>query len=187
MTTPWPPVQRPVQDIVRDRLLEHRIVLLHGALDGESATQAAATLLTLDAESGEPVDLRLDCPEADLGAAMLLADTIDLMRAPVHLTCVGDVAGPVVVLLTAADRVEATPNARFRLTEPRLEANGSADQVAAVVAQHARLLDQLCARLAERTGRTTEQVRADLRPPGRFLTAQEALAYGLVDRVAVKA
>jgi len=182
---PWPPAQR--GDALRERLLERRIVLVHGHLNHDRATETAAMLLTLDADSAEPVDLRLDSPDGELGAALLLTDTIDLMRAPVHLVCTGEVAGPPLVVLTAADRRETTPHARFVLREPRLEVAGTADQVAVLAQQQADMLGQVCARLAALTGRTVEQIRADMRPPGRFLSAEDAVAYGLAERVTAAA
>jgi ATP-dependent Clp protease protease subunit len=178
---PWPLTQR--GDSLVERLLERRIVLLHGHLDHERATEAAAMLLTLDADSTEPVSLRMDVGDGDLGAALLLADTIDLMHAPVHLVCTGEIAGPPVLVLSAADRREATPHARFVLREPRLEVSGTADQVSALARQQATMLDQMCQRLAELTGRTPDEIREDLRSPGRFLSAEDAVAYGLVERV----
>jgi ATP-dependent Clp protease protease subunit len=182
---PWPSAQR--GDALRERLLERRIVLVHGHLDHERATETAAMLLTLDAESAEPVDLRLDSPDGELGAALLLTDTIDLMRAPVHLVCTGEVAGPPVVLLTAADRREATPLARFVLREPRLEVAGTADQVAVLAQQQAAMLGHVCTRLAELTGRTVDGICHDMRPPGRFLSAEDAVAYRLTERVTAPA
>jgi ATP-dependent Clp protease protease subunit len=179
---PWPSVDR--GDSLRERLLERRIVLVQGHLDDQRATEAAAMLLTLDAEISDPVSLRLDSPDGELGASLLLTDTIGLMRAPVHLLCTGEVAGPPVVVLTVAARREATPHARFALREPRLEIAGNADQIAALARQHAALLGQWCARLAALTGHPVDEIRDDVRPPGRFLSAEDAVSYGLVERVA---
>jgi len=176
------------RDRLLARLLDQRIVLVHGPLEPERTTELAAALLTLDAEGSDPVSVRLDSPGGDLGAALMLADTIDLMRAPVQLTCVGEVAGAAVAIVTAAYRRHATPNARFHLVEPRAapaETRGSANQIAAFAAQQEAMLQQLCARIATVTSHDAVGIREQLRSPGRVLSAQEAVEYGLVEGIEV--
>jgi ATP-dependent Clp protease protease subunit len=190
-----PPEQPPQQwpgdrfgDQLLARLLDQRIVLVHGPLGAQRSTELAAALLTLDAESNESITVRLDSSGGDLGAALMLADTIDLMRGPVQVTCVGEVGGAAVAVVTAADRRHATPNARFHLVEPRVavaELHGTADQIATVAAQQEAMLQRLCARIAAVTGHDASAVREQLCSPGRLLSAQEAVEYGLVERIDV--
>ena len=87
-----------------DRLLSRRIVLLSGRMDQEVSTATVARLMLLDADSGEPVDLHLSCPDGDLGASLVLAEAIDLLRAPVTAVLLGNVGGAVVAVVAAADR-----------------------------------------------------------------------------------
>jgi ATP-dependent Clp protease protease subunit len=176
------------RDRLLARLLDRRIVLVHGRLEPERATELAAALLTLDAESGDPVTARLDSPGGDLGAGLMLADTIDLMRAPVLVDCVGEVGGAAVAVVTAGQRRHATPNARFHLVEPRVDPEqftGTADQVAGQAARHEALVRQLCERVSRVTGHDIDTVREQLRGAGTLLSAQEAAAYGLVERIEV--
>jgi len=183
----------PADDRTQDRgdwlyrqLLDRRIVLAQGTLDDQRATALCAQLLTLDAEGDEPIQLHLHTPDGELGAALTVLDALDVLRVPVHATAVGAVGGPCLAVLAAADERLAYPHASFHLTEPRTKAEGSASEVAAHEAQHRRLADDLFARLAEVTGRTVEQVRADART-GRYLNADEAVGYGLVQRVVRRA
>jgi ATP-dependent Clp protease, protease subunit len=176
------------RDRLLARLLDQRVVLVHGPLDPDRATQLAAALLTLDAESADPVTVRLDSPGGDLAAALMLAGTMDLMRAPVLVRCVGQVAGPAVAVVTAGRQRRAGPHARFHLVEPRVDAaadGGTAGQLATIAAQQEALVQQLASRIAAVAGLRAEAVREQLRPPGVLLSAQAAVSYGLVERIDV--
>jgi ATP-dependent Clp protease, protease subunit len=163
-----------------ERLFEQRVVLATGRLDRERATALAAKVLTLDALGREKITLRLDSEGADLDGVWSLVDTLDLLTAPVHLLVVGEAGGGSLALLTAVAERRAHPHARFRLAEPRLPGiAGTAERVAGEFAAHRALLDAFTERLARTTGRQVDQVAEDLRR-GRFLTAEQAVGYGLV-------
>jgi ATP-dependent Clp protease protease subunit len=138
--------------------------------------------MTLDATGEEPVRLVLGEARGPLSGVMALVDTIDLMGVPVHVDCLGRVEGAAVAVVAAGSWRAAAPHARFRLCEPGGSASGNADQLAAWAERHRCELDQFIARLARATGRHPEHVEADL-SLGRWLGAQEAVAYGLVDEV----
>ncbi len=179
----------PIQDHQGDRgewlyrqLLDRRIVLAQGTLDAELATMLCAQLLTLDAEGDGEIRLHLNTPDGELGAALTVLDAIDAIRVPVRAVATGAVGGPCLAVLAAADERDSYRHATFQLREPRTEAKGTASEVAAHEANHRGLAEDLYARIATVTGRTVDQVRADARK-GTFLTAEEALAYGLLHRL----
>lgn len=176
------------EDLLTERLLAARTVLITGELADERATRVAAMLLTLDAEGSAPVQVRLHSTGGDLGTGLMLADTIGTMRAPVHLTAVGEVGGAALAVLAAAGRRVSGASTRFHLIEPRptLPADGfwrSAGELGHLAETHDALLARLVALLAAATGRPAAEVRADLSPPGRVLDAAGAVAYGLVSEV----
>ena len=175
---PWPGTLE-----LTDRLLQRRIVLVAGPLDHDTGTRTAALLMLLDADSGHPVQLHLTCPDGDLDAALALADTLDLMRAPVTALARGTVGGAAVGVLAAADRRLAHPHCTFVLREPHSCAVGRADELAIAAEQHALRVRELCQRVADASGRGIDVVAADLRE-GRVLTAGKALEYGLVQDLA---
>jgi ATP-dependent Clp protease, protease subunit len=142
---------------IYQRLLEQRIVLASGHLDGEAATVLCAQLLTLDAEGDGPVRLELQGLDAELPAA---------------LTVMG--------VLAACTHRLAYPSAVLSLAEPRLNLDGTATEVSAQQEQVAAMLDTLYIRLAEVTGREVDEIRGDARR-GRFLTVDEAVSYGLIE------
>jgi ATP-dependent Clp protease, protease subunit len=173
---------RSPEDLLRTQLFERRIVLVTGVLDEQVASDVAAQLMTLDAAGDDAVQLRIDSPGGALEPAFVVIDTIGLLGVPVHATAAGRVEGSAVGVLTACDRRVATPHARFRLSQPDERVYGVAAVVETWVAHKQRLLDDFHRHLAETTGHPLEQIEADTEA-GRFLTAEEAVQYGLVHEV----
>lgn len=165
--------------MVYERLLDHRIVMAHGFLDGEAATRLSAQLLTLDAEGRGPIRLEMQNLDADLGAALTVIGVLDTLRAPVTAQAGGRIGGPALGVLAAAHHRRAYPSAVFALAEPRFSFEGPAESVAAHEQQTRAMLDELYGRLARVTGREVEAIRADARG-GRVLTAEQAVGYGLI-------
>jgi ATP-dependent Clp protease protease subunit len=177
-----PPSRRRLAVWLQQQLFERRIVLVTGRLDDDVAVEAAAALVTLDAAADEPIELHLDSPDGTLEAAFILIDAIDRLRATLRVQCRGQVGGPAIGVVAAADHRTAAPHARFRLSQPVAQFAGTPDHVAARSRQQQELLWRLHARLAQRTGRPAEEIAEDMRH-GRYLDATEALVYGLIDEV----
>lgn len=176
--------QRPTFDsLLQERLFDQRVVLAQGVLDDAMANRTSAQLLALETLADEPIRMHLACPEGELGAALSLADTIQALGVELTAVAVGEVSGPAVGVLAVAPRRLAYPHARFRVIEPSVgELRGSATDVDAVAGEHLRMLHALVQLLADATGRRVETVLADLRQ-GLFLTAEQAVGYGLLDAV----
>ncbi len=168
---------------MRLRLLERRVVSLVGPLDDLAANDIGATLMTLDADGDGSVELRIDSPGGPTGAALALMDIIDLLGVVVRGWCTGQAAGSAVGVLAVCHQRTISPHARIHLAEPRIEFAGDARQLERLAVEHGDRWALFCARLATATGRTVEQVTEDA-GGGRFLTADDAVAYGIVDRVA---
>ena len=172
-TPPW----------LQERLFGQRAIFLTGTVDNPAATRAAAELMLLDATGPEPIQLYLNCPDGTLEAALTLMDTLDLLRSPVRAQCFGQVGGPSVGVLAVADTRVAAPHASIRLGQPRTSISGAPERLASESEQHLALARRFRARLALATGHTVEQVAEDLKT-GRYLDAEEARSYGLIDEVA---
>ncbi len=170
-------------DLLRRQLFDRRIVPLTGRLDELQANSVVSALMTLDAIGDEAVELRLDSGEGTLGAALTVMDVVRLMGVPVRAVCVGQATGPSVGVLAACHHRLVLPHTRLGLFEPALEVSGTALQLEHAVADHVGRWNSLLARLAEATGQPVDRIRQDA-ARGRFLTAVEAVDYGLVDEIA---
>jgi ATP-dependent Clp protease protease subunit len=136
--------------------------------------------MTLDAEGDDEITVHLACREAELTAALMLAETIAVANAPVRMVATGLVAGAALAPFAAAGRRVATPRAMFRFSEPRHDLSGVASEITVAADEARRLTDRLRDWIAGATGRAPEEVAADLHR-GLLLNAEEAVAYGLVD------
>lgn len=162
-----------------ERLLEQRILLASGILDDDAAARFSAQLLTLDAEGDGPIRLELQNLRAELPAALTVMGILDVLRVPVHGCVSGEISGPALGVLACCPRRTGYPNASFTLSEPRLAFGGTASAVSAREQQLCRMLDTLYFRLADVTGRETDQIREDTRR-GLCLTTAQAIGYGLI-------
>jgi ATP-dependent Clp protease protease subunit len=167
---------------LQEKLFERRIVFVTGRLDDDVAAQTAAQIMTLDATGDGPIELYLDSPDGTLEAAFVLIDTVDVLHTTLRAHCRGQVGGPAIGVLAAADHRSAAPHTRFRLTQPTAQFSGIAEQIAAHTQQQQRLLWSLHVRVAKATGRPAEEIAEDMRR-GRCLDAREALDYGLIDAI----
>jgi ATP-dependent Clp protease protease subunit len=162
-----------------ERLLKKRIVLAAGPLDDTAAARLSAQLLILDAEGDKPIRLELQNLRAELSAALTVMGILDVLRVPVHGCVSGEISGPALGVLASCAQRAGYPNAIFTLAEPRLEFGGTVSAVTARQEQMTRMLDTLYFRLAEVTGRETDEIREDARRR-RSLTTAQAIGYGLI-------
>ena len=164
------------------RLLEQRVVLLRGPLEDMTVTQVSAELMTLDAEGDEPVTLRVDCREAPLSPALTLMDVIELMGVPVRALCLGQVAGGAIGVVALCSHRAAMPSTRFSLCEPATQMEAHVRNVAQWAELRAAERRRFCERVGAAVGKPADVVGEDL-TGGLFLSAAEAVEYGLVDEV----
>jgi ATP-dependent Clp protease, protease subunit len=149
-----------------EQLLERRIALVSGLLDDDAAARLSAQL--------ELQNLR-----AELPAALTVMGILEALRVPVHGCVSGEISGPALGLLACCPRRTGYPNASFTLSEPRVEFSGTASAVSSREQQVCHMLDTLYFKLADVTGRETDEIRDDARR-GRYLTTAQAIGYGLI-------
>jgi ATP-dependent Clp protease protease subunit len=172
----------PRREDLAEQLWRRRVVLLSGRLDLPAAEAAIGRILLADADGPEPIQLYVHCPDGDLAAAVVLTETLQLVRARVIALATGTVGGPVVGAYAAARVRRAHPHARFAFFEPRAAFHGSAGRLAADVDLRTGQLRFLQETIAAATGQDPDQVAADMQAR-RVLTAAEAADLGLVDEV----
>ena len=169
---------------LQDKLFERRLVLVTGRLDETLAAQAAAQIMALDAAGDAPIDVVVDSGDGSLEAALVIVDVIDAVRAPVRVQCLGQVKGAALGVAAAGDERAASPHTTFCLSAPVVKAAGTPDEVAAQADQHRYVLCKFQARLAKATGRPADDIADDI-SRGRYLSAREAVDYGLIDAIRV--
>lgn len=168
---------------VYDDLLRRRTVVLDRPLDAEVAGLVTAQLVALDHEGGEPITLVVNSPGGPLDAGVAVLDAMDLVRGPVHTTCLGRAEGTAaVVLASATGRRRIGAGARVRLRFADLDLQGPANRLDHELAYHRELQATVVDRLAAVTRQERALVQRDVEA-GRPLTAPEAVAYGLADEV----
>lgn len=165
-----------------ERVLHLRAAFAHGHLSDEKAAGLRLWLVALDSVSEEPVTLHLSAEDAGLRAALAVADTVEAMRSPVHAYVTGQVGGPALAILAAAQRRTMTRRATVRLTEPQEKFDGTAAQLVIRESEHRWLVDALYGALGVLTGRPVDEIRDDA-VRGRLFTSTQALAYGFVDQI----
>ena len=165
-----------------ERLFEQRIVVLHGALDDAVATRVSAELMTLDADGDGPVTLRIDSADGSVALALTVMDVIELMGVPVRALCLGQVGGPAVGVLSVCAHRSSMPSTRFSLREPTTQMEARAREVEQWAQLRADEYRRFTERVAGAAGQPAESV-AELFATGTFMSAQEALDFGLLDEI----
>jgi ATP-dependent Clp protease protease subunit len=168
------------------RLFARRSVWLRTPLDHEAATRLAAELMALDAESAEPIELVVNSPGGPVDAGLSVIDTLDLLRAPVATLCIGQAGGTAAAVLACgrAGR-RATPTARLSLRLRPTEFQGYASQLREQADYLIQMRDHLALRLAAATDQLPAVIAIDLEQGG-FMTADQAIGYGLIDQLAAR-
>jgi ATP-dependent Clp protease, protease subunit len=172
----------PFSEYLARRLFEERVVVLQGPLDDGALARASAELMTLDAEGDGAITLRVDCGEAALGPALALMDVVELLGVPVRALCLGQVAEGAVGIVAVCAHRAALASTRFVLREPRSRLEAHVRDVARWAELHESERRRFCARLASAARRPPASVEEDVER-GRFMSATEALQYGIVDEV----
>jgi ATP-dependent Clp protease protease subunit len=180
------PLQQMVEASVWRRLYENRTLYLRGAIEDTVADTLVAQLMSLDADSDKDVTLYINSPGGLVSGMFAVYDVINLMRAKVNTVCVGVAASAAAFLLaTATGTRSATENARIMIHQPLGGARGQAVDIQIQARQIAFLRERLNEILAERTGKPVEQIARDT-DRDFWLSAPEAVEYGLIDEVRAK-
>jgi ATP-dependent Clp protease, protease subunit len=167
------------------RLLKDRIVFLGTAIDDYVANLIMAQLLFLEKEDPDKdIDLYIHSPGGSVSAGLAILDTMNVIRCPVATTCVGQAASMAAVLLACGEKGkrQTLPHSRIMIHQVSGGAQGALADMKIAIKEAEKYMDVLMRILAEATGKTKEQVEKDC-DRDHFMSAHEALEYGIVDRV----
>lgn len=170
---------------IYSRLLRERIIFVNGEVNDAMSALVCAQLLFLEAENPKrPIHLYINSPGGVVTSGFAMYDTMRYVRAPVHTLCMGTARSMGSFLLMAGEPGEraALPNASLHVHQPLGGFQGQASDILI----HAEEMQQTKRRVtrlyAEHCGRSYEEVERTL-DRDRFMTAEEALEWGLIDRI----
>ena len=172
---------------IYSRLLKDRIIMLGTSIDDNVANTLVAQLLFLQSENPKKdIHLYINSPGGSVTAGLAIYDTMQMVSCPVNTYCMGQAASMGAILLAAGAKGKrfALPHARIMVHQPSGGFEGTAADISIQVQEILRLKDALYNILSKHTGRPAEDIR---RQSDRdfFMSAEEAIANGLVDKVLV--
>jgi len=170
---------------IYSRLLRERIVFLNGEVDDAMSALVCAQLLLLEAENPKkPVHLYINSPGGVVTSGFAIYDTMRYIKAPVHTLCMGTARSMGSFLLMAGEPGEraALPNASLHVHQPLGGVQGQASDILIHAEEIRQTKSRMIRLYAEHCRRTYEEVERTL-DRDHFMTAEQALAWGLIDRV----
>ena len=173
---------------IYSRLLKDRIIFLGEEVNETTASLTVAQLLFLESEDpGKDIQLYINSPGGMVTAGLAIYDTMQYIKCDVSTICLGMAASMGAFLLAAGAKGKryALPNAEIMIHQPLGGAQGQATEIKIVADQILKTREKLNQILAENTGKPIEQIAIDTERDN-YLTAQEAMDYGLVDKVLYK-
>ncbi|CAJ1315289.1 Endopeptidase Clp [Paenibacillus nuruki] len=173
---------------IYSRLLKDRIIMVSGEVEDQMANIIVAQLLHLAAEDEQKdIQMYINCPGGSVSAGFAIYDTMQFIKPDVSTICTGMAASFGAILLvggTLGKRM-ALPNSEIMIHQPLGGAKGQASDVILYADRLLRSRAKLNEIIADRTGQPLEKVTQDC-DRDYFLTAEEAVAYGLVDQVVAR-
>jgi ATP-dependent Clp protease protease subunit len=170
------------------RLLMDRIVFLGSPINDDVANVIIAQLLFLDADNPErDIYLYINSPGGVISSGMAIYDTMQFLRAPVNTICMGMAASMGSFLLAAGQpgKRSALPHSRIMIHQPSGGAQGTASDIEIQAREILYLRNKMNELYSKHTGQPIETIERDM-DRDRFMSAEEAQAYGLVDHVIAK-
>lgn len=170
---------------IYERLFRERIIFLSEEVNDSIANAIVAYLLYLDSDdNSKPIYLYINSPGGSVTAGMAIYDTMQHIKSEVITICVGLAASMGAFLLAAGEPGKrlALPHARIMIHQPLGGTRGQATDIEIEAKEVIRIKHALNEMLAKHTGKTLEQVERDT-DRDYFMSAQEAMEYGLIDRV----
>ncbi|MBE7186188.1 MAG: ATP-dependent Clp protease proteolytic subunit [Methylobacterium mesophilicum] len=170
---------------IYSRLLRERVIFLNGEVNDTVSALVCAQLLFLEAENpSRPIHLYINSPGGVVTSGFAMYDTMQYIRAPVHTLCMGTAYSMGSFLLMAGAKGEraALPNASILIHQPLGGFQGQASDIAIHAEETLKVKRRMTRLYAEHCGRTFEEFERAL-DRDRFMSAEEALEWGLVDRI----
>lgn len=173
---------------IYSRLLEDRIIVLSDQVNDQTASLVVAQLLYLEGKDSEKdISFYINSPGGSVSAGLAIYDTMQYIKCDVSTICMGMAASMGAFLLSSGTKGKrfALPNSEVMIHQPSGGAQGQATEIKIVAENILKTRDKLNRILAENTGKPIDVIAADTERDN-FMSAQEALEYGIIDKVLTK-
>lgn len=173
---------------IYSRLLKDRIIMVSGEIEDQMANVLVAQLLHLAAEDDKKdIHMYINCPGGSISAGFAIYDTMQFIKPDISTICTGMAASFGTILLVGGTKGKrmALPNSEIMIHQPLGGAKGQASDVILYADRLLRSREKLNGIISDRTGQPKEKVEKDS-DRDYFLTAEEAVAYGLVDQIVTR-
>jgi ATP-dependent Clp protease protease subunit len=170
---------------IYSRLLRDRIIFLQGQVDDHMANIIVAQMLFLQFDDPkQDIHIYINSPGGSVTAGLAIYDTMQFVSCPVATYCIGQAASMGAVLLTAGTKGKryCLPSARVMIHQPLAGSEGTATELLLHTKEFLRLKKRLNEILFKHTGHPLDQIEKDT-DRDKFMSAEEAVEYGLVDKV----
>ena len=169
---------------IYSRLLKDRIIILSGEINDNLSNVIVAELLYLDSLNHDPINLYINSPGGSITSGIAIYDTMNYIESKVSTVCIGMAASMAAFLLSCGEHGMryALPNSEVMIHQPLGGAQGQATEIKIAAERILRLKKKLNTILSEKTGQNLKKIEADTERD-YFLTADEALEYGLIDKI----
>ena len=169
---------------IYSRLLKDRIIILSGEIDDNLANSVVAQLLYLDSLNHDPINLYINSPGGSITAGMAIYDTMNYIKSKVSTICIGMAASMAAFLLSSGEKNMRyiLPNGEVMIHQPLGGAQGQATEIKIAAERILKLKKKLNEILSKNTGQSLDKIQNDTERD-YFLSADEALEYGLVDKI----
>lgn len=170
---------------IYSRLLKERVIFLVGPVNDHAANLIVAQLLFLESENPDKdISLYINSPGGSVSAGMAIFDTMQFIKPNVSTLCTGLAASMGAFLLAAGEKGKrfSLPNSRIMIHQPLGGAQGQASDIEIQAREILYLRERLNAILAERTGKSIEEISKDT-DRDNFMSADAAVEYGMIDKV----
>ena len=172
---------------IYSRLLKDRIILLNGEIDDNSANLIVAKLLYLDSLNHDSISIYINSPGGSVTAGMAIYDTMNFISSPVSTICIGIAASMAAFLLSSGEKGKryCLQNSEVMIHQPLGGVQGQATEIKIAAERILKMKEKLNKILSKNTGQDINKIENDTERDN-FMSSDEALKYGLIDKILEK-
>ncbi len=175
-----------LRHLSEQRLLEARSIFISEGIDASMARRVISDLLVLDEQNHETINIYLNSPGGEINSGFAIFDTIRYVKSPIRVINAGLCASIATIINVSVPKAQryALPNARFLIHQPLImgQVEGQASDLEITAKEILKLREKINQLLAEACGQSIDRVAEDT-TRDYWMTAQEALGYGLISKI----